>query len=104
MSRTSVQRYRSNDVVSEMASFEDLLLPAQLVPCLAAAGFARPSPVQAAAIPVGRVGRDMIVQAKSGTGKTLVFSVLCLDKIQVDSGLPQVGAVAAAPAHVYTLT
>lgn len=50
----------------------------------------RPSPVQTAAIPIGRLGADLVVQAKSGTGKTLVFSILCLDKIRTEVATPQV--------------
>lgn len=50
----------------------------------------RPSPVQTAAIPLGRLGADLIVQAKAGTGKTLVFGIICLDKLQAEVAAPQV--------------
>jgi ATP-dependent RNA helicase DDX20 len=50
----------------------------------------RPSPVQTAAIPLGRLGADLIVQAKAGTGKTLVFGTICLEKLQPEIALPQV--------------
>lgn len=50
----------------------------------------RPSPVQTAAIPLGRLGADLIVQAKAGTGKTLVFGTICLEKLQPEVALPQV--------------
>jgi superfamily II DNA/RNA helicase len=50
----------------------------------------RPSPVQTAAIPLGRLGADLIVQAKAGTGKTLVFGTVCLEKLQPEVALPQV--------------
>lgn len=39
---------------------------------------------------VCRLGADMIVQAKAGTGKTLVFGIICLDRVQVDIAMPQV--------------
>lgn len=84
------QRYRSSDVQSDAGSFRDLLLPAPLVQALAAAGFQRPSPVQKAAIPLGRTGCDMIVQAKSGTGKTAVFAAILLDRVSLDISAPQV--------------
>lgn len=32
----------------------------------------------------------MIVQAKAGTGKTLVFAIVCVDKINPVVGMPQV--------------
>ena len=35
-----------------------------------------PSPVQRAAIPLGRLGADLVVQAKSGTGKTVTFGTI----------------------------
>jgi hypothetical protein len=78
-------------VQSDAGSFSDLLLPQPLVHALAAAGLVRPSPVQKAAIPVGRVGTDLIVQAKSGTGKTAVFATVLLDRIDVAVSTPQVG-------------
>jgi ATP-dependent RNA helicase DDX20 len=46
--------------------------------------------VQTAAIPLGRLGADLIVQAKAGTGKTLVFGTICLEKLQPEVALPQV--------------
>eukprot|EP00958_Prasinococcus_capsulatus_P002231 scaffold201_cov405-Prasinococcus_capsulatus_cf.AAC.55 len=49
---------------------------------LARAGFVHPSPVQAAAIPAARYGGDVIVQAKAGTGKTLVFAVVGLERLR----------------------
>lgn len=85
------QRLRTEDVECEGASsFNDLLLPEPMVAALEAAGFERPSPVQHAAIPLGRAGSDLIVQAKSGTGKTAVFAVICLDRVRMEVGMPQV--------------
>lgn len=63
----------------EHITFEDMLLPPCLVEGLHSAGFYVPSPVQARGIPVGRLGVDVIAQAKSGTGKTVVFCVLALE-------------------------
>eukprot|EP00967_Tisochrysis_lutea_P101596 scaffold152557_cov20-Tisochrysis_lutea.AAC.1 len=57
---------------------------------LAACGFERPSPVQEAAIPLGRVGSDLIVQAKSGTGKTAVFAIICLERLKPEATTLQV--------------
>lgn len=61
-----------------------------LIPAgLSAAGFQKPSPVQQAAIPLARAGLDVLVQAKSGTGKTAVFGVACLEGVKTDNKLPQ---------------
>jgi len=89
-SEARTQRYRTEDVQSDAGSFTDLLLPQPLVQALAAAGFVRPSPVQKAAIPIGRVGTDLIVQAKSGTGKTAVFATILLDRVDLEVSTPQV--------------
>jgi hypothetical protein len=93
----SVQRYRTEDVVSDAGSFSDLLLPAPTVAALAAAGFERPSPVQQASIPLGRVGSDLIVQAKSGTGKTVVFSIICLERVKAEVAATQVWCGVGGP-------
>jgi len=84
------ERQRTTDVLSDAGSFSDLLLPTEMVCALGEAGFIRPSPVQKASIPLGAVGTDLIVQAKSGTGKTVAFGVICLMRIKVDVGTPQV--------------
>ncbi len=72
-------------------SFSDLGLPTQLVAALSLCGYDRPSPVQQAAIPLGRLGSDLIVQAKSGTGKTVVFASILMERIKADVAHVQVG-------------
>ena len=42
----------------------------------------QPSPVQAAAIPPAKLGFDLVVQSKSGTGKTAVFVVAALEMVR----------------------
>lgn len=84
-------RERTADVQSDASSFSELQLPEHLVTALAAAGYTRPSPVQKAAIPLGRLGADLIVQAKSGTGKTVVFAVVCIERVKAGVAGPQVG-------------
>ncbi|GLI64161.1 hypothetical protein VaNZ11_007346 [Volvox africanus] len=80
--RPAAVRARTEDVVSDAASFRELMISDSLVHSLVTAGFERPSPVQKAAIPLGRIGTDLIVQAKSGTGKTVVFAVICLERVK----------------------
>eukprot|EP00095_Tigriopus_kingsejongensis_P012061 maker-scaffold60_size442463-snap-gene-0.19 protein:Tk12061 transcript:maker-scaffold60_size442463-snap-gene-0.19-mRNA-1 annotation:"hypothetical protein DAPPUDRAFT_190766" len=62
---------------------------------LSNAGFLRPSPVQWQALPVAHLGLDLVVQAKSGTGKTLVFVLTALEK--VDLSLKSVQTLVLAP-------
>ncbi|KAH0548896.1 hypothetical protein KQX54_004071 [Cotesia glomerata] len=57
---------------------------------LTACGFEKPSPIQLKAIPLGRCGFDLLIQAKSGTGKTAVFGVIALEMINLDNSPHQV--------------
>ena len=70
--------------------FDELPLSAAVLRGLAEAGFVRPSPIQSRAIPLGRFGVDMIAQAKSGTGKTLVFVTIALELVSPSQPSPQV--------------
>ena len=77
-----VERVRSEDVtVDEDLTFRDLQLPESLVNGLRNCGLHTPSPVQRAAIPLGRLGADLMVQAKSGTGKTMTFGSILLERV-----------------------
>ena len=94
-------RSRTLDVASSARSFADLMLSDNVVRALAGAGFIKPSPVQQAALPLARLGVDMITQAKSGTGKTVVFATCCLERVKADQQQPQ---VCPTPATAATLT
>ncbi|XP_064255295.1 probable ATP-dependent RNA helicase DDX20 isoform X2 [Passer domesticus] len=85
-------RVRTRDVLlpGGPADFGSLLLSPPVLAGLEAAGFHRPSPVQLKAIPLGRCGLDLIVQAKSGTGKTCVFATIALDAVLLDSPATQI--------------
>ncbi|CAH1112445.1 unnamed protein product [Psylliodes chrysocephalus] len=75
---------RTKDVtVVENVTFESLLLSENVLKGLKKSGFKKPSPVQLKAIPVGRCGFDLIVKSKSGTGKTLVFSIIALESLKL---------------------
>ena len=78
-------------ITGHILIFFGLYLPCRCAKPMRASPFVcRPSPVQTAAIPLGRLGADLIVQAKAGTGKTLVFGTICLEKLQPEIALPQV--------------
>ncbi|XP_024251470.1 probable ATP-dependent RNA helicase DDX20 [Oncorhynchus tshawytscha] len=84
-------RKRTDDVVlSGGIDFNALLLSQPVLDGLAASGFKKPSPIQLKAIPLGRCGLDLIVQAKSGTGKTCVFSAIALDSLVMENTTTQV--------------
>ncbi|KAI6229135.1 hypothetical protein M3Y99_01154200 [Aphelenchoides fujianensis] len=67
---------RSADVQSDVQDFSALMVPPKICERLRRHQYIRPTPVQAKAIPLLIFGADMLVQAKAGTGKTLVFSIL----------------------------
>jgi len=78
---------RTEDVVtgeSRQKTFSDLLLSPSVLSGLQTAGFVQPSPVQLLAIPPAKVGFDLIVQSKSGTGKTCVYVVAALEMLKPD--------------------
>ncbi|NXJ21114.1 DDX20 helicase, partial [Dicrurus megarhynchus] len=85
-------RVRTRDVLvpGGPSDFGSLLLSPPVLAGLEAAGFHRPSPVQLKAIPLGRCGLDLIVQAKSGTGKTCVFATIALDAVLLESPATQI--------------
>ena len=61
-----------------------------LLKTLAAKGYKEPSPIQKAAIPELMLGRDLVGQAQTGTGKTAAFALPLLERLQGDSPLPSV--------------
>lgn len=84
------ERPRTEDVEFDRSlRFEQMFLSEPVVRGLTRNNFVTPSPIQARAIPLGRLGLDLLVQAKSGTGKTLVFSVLILEAHNPDVQFPQ---------------
>ncbi|MEL7199731.1 MAG: DEAD/DEAH box helicase [Pseudomonadota bacterium] len=60
-------------------SFETL--PPLLGEALADRGYASPTPVQAAAISPDAAGRDLIVSAQTGSGKTVAFGLALADQL-----------------------
>jgi len=67
------------------SSFKDFMLKKELMRAIGDAGFEHPSEVQHSAIPKAILGQDMIVQAKSGMGKTAVFVLATLAQVQAEN-------------------
>ena len=68
-------------------TFADLGLNKDLLQAVKHAGFVKPSPIQAQAIPVVLSGRDMVGQAHTGTGKTAAFGLPALNNIKHDGNV-----------------
>ena len=64
--------------------FATLKLHPSLLKGLKELGFARPTPVQSAAIPPALAGRDVLASAMTGSGKTAAFLLPILHRL-VDS-------------------
>ena len=78
-----------------MDSFEELKLAPQVRRGVLSAGYIRPFPIQAEAIGPLLEGRNLIGQAKAGSGKTLAFGVPLVQA--VDESLPWVQGLVLAP-------
>ncbi len=62
----------------------------ELLQALVAIGYQEPSPIQKAAIPELLLGRDLVGQAQTGTGKTAAFALPLLTAIDPNQRTPQV--------------
>ena len=66
-----------------------------LLKTLADKGYSDPSPIQKAAFPELMLGRDLVGQAQTGTGKTAAFALPLLERLQSGQKTPQ--ALVLAP-------
>ncbi len=69
--------------------FADLGLPQPLLQSLSELGYEKPSPIQAASIPILLEGRDLLGQAQTGTGKTAAFALPMLTNLDPKKKYPQ---------------
>jgi translation initiation factor 4A len=67
--------------IEKIANFDELDLHPNILRGIFAYGFEKPSAIQQQAIKPIIMGRDVIAQAQSGTGKTAAFSIAILHKI-----------------------
>jgi superfamily II DNA/RNA helicase len=74
-----------------LATFDELPLSEGTRAAIAAKGYTKPTPVQAAALAPILAGKDVIVRSKTGTGKTAAFGIPIAEV--VDPSLPKVQAV-----------
>ncbi|WP_416235487.1 DEAD/DEAH box helicase [Paenibacillus campi] len=83
-------------------NFNSFDISSAAVELLAANGIAQPTEVQQASIPLLLQGEDAIVQAKTGTGKTLAFLLPIFEKLNLNvTGAPQ--ALIVAPTRELAL-
>lgn len=62
--------------------FREMKLSETMQTALEHAGYEKPSPVQAGVIPIALEGRDVLGQARTGTGKTASFAIPILERLE----------------------
>ena len=72
---------------TQILTFDEMGLKPQLLQMIEKKGFEIPTPIQIESIPPGLAGRDIMGQAKTGTGKTAAFGIPMLNKIKPQQGL-----------------
>src|SRR6266481_1750357 len=83
------------DIAITDRSFAALDLSAQTLASLEAMGYKAPTDVQTETIPRAITGRDLVVQSRTGTGKTAAFGIPIVER--VDTAREEVQAVVLAP-------
>ena len=73
-----------------MKYFKELNIPKELIDNLSTLGFKQMTPIQQASIPYILEGRDIIVKAKTGSGKTIAFALPLVVKIKPKQKFPQI--------------
>jgi ATP-dependent RNA helicase DeaD len=69
--------------------FDTFGLSEKVLAGVVAAGYKTPTPIQSAAIPVVLSGKDLIAQARTGTGKTAAFGLPAMSRLRF-SGTPEI--------------
>ena len=72
-----------------MTTFSDFGLDPLIETAVTKLGFENPTPVQAATIPTVLSGRDIIGQARTGSGKTAAFGLPMLERLKAGSQKPR---------------
>ncbi|MEK6758777.1 MAG: DEAD/DEAH box helicase [Deltaproteobacteria bacterium] len=81
--------------MENITRFEDFGLSSEVLKAIAQMGFEEPTPIQKKTIPVLMMGKDVIGQAQTGTGKTAAFGIPIVEKI--DKSAQGVQAIVLAP-------
>jgi ATP-dependent RNA helicase DeaD len=83
------------EISTPTSTFGALNLRAETLASLDAKGYTGPTPVQAETVPRALSGKDLVVQSRTGTGKTAAFGIPIVEKVDVDRDVVQ--AVVLAP-------
>ena len=89
------------DAPAEETTFDALGLAPELLDAVRDAGYTRPTPIQAEAIPLVLRGRDLIGLAQTGTGKTAAFTLPILNLLL--GGPPRLRVLVLVPTRELAL-
>ncbi|MBB2479051.1 DEAD/DEAH box helicase [Bacillus sp. APMAM] len=84
-----------------MSDFVKLGVSSNLNQVLRSFGILEPTPIQEKTIPLLLEGKDMVAQAKTGTGKTFAFILPILEKVNAES--PYIQALIVSPTRELAL-
>ena len=70
------------DTQSPPKTFRDILFHESLLTALEKLGLKIPTPIQQEVIPLALAGRDIVAQAKTGSGKTFAFALPLLSHLE----------------------
>ena len=86
----NIEKEEVFDSSYEICSWDELGLSENILRGIYAYGFEKPSPIQQKAIKPIMLGKDIIAQAQSGTGKTATFSIGALSLIDMEQSSTQI--------------
>ncbi|WP_201554412.1 DEAD/DEAH box helicase [Psychrobacter sp. 72-O-c] len=71
----------ANTSEEKETTFTDLNIAKPILTALERSGYTSPTPIQAQAIPFALAGRDLLLSAQTGSGKTAAFVIPLLDRL-----------------------
>ena len=89
------------DITAAKRSFSSFSLSPETLRSVEAKGYETPTPVQEETIPLALAGKDLVVQSRTGTGKTEAFGIPIVEKVDADKRAVQ--AVVLAPTRELAL-
>jgi ATP-dependent RNA helicase DeaD len=92
----------TQDTPTPPPTFDAMALGADVKRAVDALGYTHPTPVQLSVYEPACRGKNLVVQARTGTGKTAAFGLPIIDKL-VRGGLPKVQALILTPTRELAL-
>jgi ATP-dependent RNA helicase DeaD len=89
------------DIATAPVNFDALNLSAETLAALDQKGYKAPTPCQQEAIPRALAGKDLVVQSRTGTGKTAAFGIPIVERVEI--GLSSVQAAVLTPTRELAL-